>query len=149
FQECFGQAHRDWLHEPLKQARELARVGRFESAAACYRQALERQPGNWVVLGEAALFLTFTLRNPKAGRDRVKVAWGLTPISAELWNTLGDSLFECGRTAEAGAAYWRALRLSPKDVRARYNLAWVHERDQDYAAALHQLAEALALDPTG
>lgn len=149
FHECFGQAHRDWLQEPVKQARELSRAGRFESAATCYGQALERQPTNWVLMGEAAMFLTFTLRNPKAGADLAKVALGLNPISAELWNTLGDSLFECGRVAEAGAAYRRAVQLGPKDVRARYNLAWVHEREKEYAAALHELAEGLALDWTG
>jgi len=41
--------------------------------------------------------------------------------------TLGcDALFEWRRTAEAKSAYLRALAINPGDVRARFNLAFVH-----------------------
>ena len=46
--------------------------------------------------------------------------------SAELWNALGDALYEWGRTEEARSAYEKALAVNGADVRARYNLAWVH-----------------------
>src|SRR5207249_2383481 len=79
--------------EPLARARECARVGRFELAATFYQQALDRQPGNWVLLNEVAMFLTFSLRDPKAGADLAKVALALNPTcSSDLWNTLGDAL---------------------------------------------------------
>src|SRR5262249_58872831 len=78
-----------------------------------------------------------------------QLALGHNRICAELWNTLGDCLFEGGRIAEAGSAYRRAVRLNAGDVRARSNLAWVHERQGDYAAALERIAEALARDGTG
>jgi len=58
-------------------------------------------------------------------------------------------LFEWGRTAEAGAAYRRVLQFNDNDVRARYNLAWVYQRERDGPAALLVLAEALALDKMG
>jgi tetratricopeptide (TPR) repeat protein len=125
-------------------------VGRFELAADFYRQALKQQPANWVLLNEVSMFLTFSLRDPKAGVDLAKVALALNPtLSAELWNTLGDGLFEWGRTAEARSAYRQALRVNDSDVRARYNLAWCHQRERDFPAALAVLAEALALDKTG
>jgi tetratricopeptide (TPR) repeat protein len=124
--------------------------GRFEAAATHYAKALERQPGNWVLLNEIAMFLTFSLRDVKAGIDMAKLALPLNPTcSAELWNTLGDALYEFGRTEEARGAYLQALQVNPGDVRARYNLAWVHTRQKDYGAALLCLAEALALDPGG
>src|SRR5205807_5392722 len=69
--------------------------------------------------------------------------------SAELWNALGDALYEFGRTAEAGSAYEKALSVNATDVRARFNLAWVHTREKDFPAALARIAEALALDKTG
>jgi Flp pilus assembly protein TadD len=103
-----------------------------------------------VLLNEIAMFLIFSLRDVKAGIDLARVALELNPsCSAELWNTLGDGLFEYGRLAEARSAYRQALQVSESDVRARYNLAWVHLREKDYAAALSVLAEALALDRTG
>jgi tetratricopeptide (TPR) repeat protein len=150
FQESFGQATAEQLQEPLAKARECLRVGRFELASAYYREALARQPWNWVLLNEAAQFLIFSLRDVKAGIEIAKVALGLNPTcSAELWNTLGDGLFEYRRYAEARSAYLKALQVNGSDVRARYNLAWVFQREKNYPRALAIIAEALALDKMG
>lgn len=150
FQELFGSVHQAKLHEPLQKARECIRVGRFELAAGHYKKALDLQPKNWVLLNEVSMFLTFSLRDPKAGIDMARVALGLNPTcSAELWNTLGDGLYEFGRTGEARSAYMKALEVNDSDVRARYNLAWVHVRERNYPAALAMIAEALGLDKTG
>ena len=113
-------------------------------------QALERQPRNWVLLNEIAMFLTFSLRDLKAGIDMAKMALALNPTcSAELWNTLGDGLFEFGRTEEARSAYLKALDVNESDVRARYNLAWCYAREKNFPAALDMISQALALDKTG
>ncbi len=150
FHECFDQAAQERLQEPIQQARACLKVGRFELAAAYYREALKLQPANWVLINEISTFLTFSLRDPKAAIDLAKVALELNPTcSTELWNTLGDALYEFGRTAEACSAYLKALAVNSADVRSRYNLAWVHARQKDYPAALAMIAEALALDKTG
>jgi tetratricopeptide (TPR) repeat protein len=150
FEERFGAAAQQRQQEAWQKARECARVGRFELAAGYYREALKGQPSNWVLLNEVAMFLIFSLRDVKAGVDLAKVALGLNPTcSAELWNTLGDGLFEWGRTAEAQSAYRKALAVNESDVRARYNLAWVYQRQRDYPAALAVIAEGLTLDKTG
>jgi tetratricopeptide (TPR) repeat protein len=150
FTECFGEARYKQQQEPIQKARACGKAGRFEMAAGFYREALALQPRNWVLLAEVSQFLTFSLRDPKAGADMAKVALGLNPTcSAELWNALGDALYEFGRTEEARSAYAKALAVNSADVRARYNLAWVHQRLGDYPAALGRLAEALALDRTG
>jgi tetratricopeptide (TPR) repeat protein len=150
FQQRFSQAAQEQLHEPTVLARQCLRVGRFELASSYYRQALDRQPGNWVLLNEVAQFLIFSLRDVKAGIELAKVALGLNPTcSSELWNTLGDGLFEYGRWAEARSAYLKALEVNDSDVRARYNLVWVYQREKNFAAALAMVAEGLALDKTG
>ncbi len=150
FYECFGTAAADWRMEPLNQARACAKVGRFELAADFYNEALKRQPRNWLLLNEISMFLTFSLRDPKAGIDMAKLSLSLNPTcSAELWSTLGDGLYEWGRTAEARSAYLKALDVNPTDVRARFNLAWVHTREKNFPDALECIAQALALDKTG
>ncbi len=60
-----------------------------------------------------------------------------------------DALYEWGRTGKARSAYEKALAVNAADVRARYNLAWVHAREREYPQALVRIAEALALDKTG
>ena len=128
----------------------MSKHGRFELAATFYHEAMKRQPGNWVLLNEISTFLTFSMRDPKAGIDMAKLALALNPTcSAELWNTLGDGLYEFGRTAEARSAYLKALAVNSSDVRSRYNLAWVHTRERDYPAALEMHRGSAGLDKTG
>jgi tetratricopeptide (TPR) repeat protein len=103
-----------------------------------------------VLLNEISMFLTFSLRDPKAGIDEAKAALSLNPTcSAELWNTLGDGLFAAGRLEEARSAYEKALRVNEADVRARFNLAFCHVYEKNYHQALERIAEALSLDKTG
>ncbi len=142
FQERFGKPAYDKRQQPLEKARQCVQVGRFEMAAGLYNQALKEQPNNWVLLNEISTFLTFQLRDPKAGIDMAKLALALNPTcSADLWSTLGDGLYEFGRTAEARSAYLQALEVNESDVRARYNLAWVHTREKDYPTALDMIAQ--------
>jgi tetratricopeptide (TPR) repeat protein len=150
FFERFGDQAKQRADEPVQRARACLKSGRFELAANYYREALSVQPRNWVLLNEISMFLTFQLRDPKAGIDMAKAALALNPTcSADLWNTLGDGLYEFGRTTEARSAYLKAQSVNPSDVRSRYNLAWVFARERDFPAALESIALALSLDKTG
>ena len=150
FYECFSDAAHAKLQEPINYARARAKEGRCELASSHYAEALELQPRNWVLLNEVSQFLTFSMRDPKAGANLAKIALSLNPsLSADLWSTLGDALFEWGRTAEARGAYAKALSVNAADVRSRYNLAWVHAREKNFDAALKRIAEAFTLDKTG
>ena len=150
FFEKFGDSHHTWLQEPVAKARACVQAGRFELAATNYREGMQRQPGNWILLNEISTFLTFQLRDRKAGIDMAKLALAQNPTcSADLWSTLGDGLYEFGRTEEARSAYLKALSVNAADVRSRYNLAWVYNRENDYPKALAMIAEAMSFDKTG
>jgi tetratricopeptide (TPR) repeat protein len=150
FEELFGKAALDRSHEPARRARELVRGGRFEAALAAYQEALEGQPRNWVLMHEAAHFLTFALRSPAAGLEMARAALACNPsCSADLWNMLGDCLFVLGRIEESRQAFLRALQVNADDVRARLNLAYVHVQTREYPQALQRIAEGLALDRAG
>jgi hypothetical protein len=111
FTERFGDAAYKRQQEPIQKARGCAKAGRFELAMGFYREALALQPTNWVLLCEVSQFLTVSLRDPKAGADMAKVALELNPAcSAELWNALGDALYELGaprRHARPTSRRWR------------------------------------------
>jgi tetratricopeptide (TPR) repeat protein len=147
FEECFGEAARKYDTEPAAQARELAKVGRLHAALGEYREAVTRQPFNWVLLNEVANFLTRALGNPGAGLEMARAAIAQNPAcSPEVWNTAGDALFRLNRIDESRRVYLRALAIAPGDVRARYNLACVHSATGQYEEGLKRVAEALALD---
>jgi tetratricopeptide (TPR) repeat protein len=151
FKERFGKEAAEALQAPVVKARECAARQQYELALGYYDEAMDRQPSNWVLACEAAQFLIFTMPGGvPEGIEMARLALALNPAcSSEPWNILGDGLFEQGRYAEARSAFQRALEVNQSDVRAHYNLAWVHQREQNYAAALAVLAQALALDKTG
>ena len=150
FRAQFGKKATERAQEPWNAARMNLQYGRFEAALTQYHRALAQQPLNWLLMNEIALFVIYTLRNPKAGRSLAKEALRLNPTcSAELWNTYGDAYFELGFMPEARKAYRRALEINPRDVRAHYNLIWVLVQNKEYAAALETISKALVLDETG
>jgi len=150
FWDRFSKTAYDHLHEPIQHARGCAKVGRYELAATYYNKALERQPWNWVLINEISMFLTYSLRDLKAGIDMAKMAIALNPTcSTELWNTLGDGLYEFGRIEEARSAYLQALEMNENDVRSRFNLGWCYAREKNFPAAVGMIGQALVLDRTG
>jgi hypothetical protein len=83
-----------------------------------------------IFLGFSRGSRTWLRRSADAAIDVAKVALSFNPAcSADLWNILGDALYEFGRS--------------------RHNLTWVCTRQKDYPMALQMIAEALAHDKTG
>jgi tetratricopeptide (TPR) repeat protein len=150
FREQFGKGALTRLEEATNAARELARTGRLEAALSAYRQVLDGQPLNWALRNEVARFLLSGFGSPAAGVEMAKAGLELNPsCSAELWNTLGDCLYACGRREDSRFAFLRALRINPDDVQARYNLAFVQADAGEYTETLVRIGEALALDKAG
>lgn len=150
FFESFGDEEHQKLQRPIQYARQFAQDRRYEMAYSYYQDALRLQPYNWVLLNEVSMFLTYGMRDPKRGANLARIALGLNPsCSADLWSTLGDALYEWGRVGEAKGCYEQALAINSADVRARYNLAFVHVREKNFDAALKRIAEAFTLDKTG
>jgi tetratricopeptide (TPR) repeat protein len=149
FHERFGKESFDWLAQPIELARAHIQEGRYEAGLEAYREALRRQPRNWVLLGEIARFLTLTIQDYAAGLELSRAALALNPISPDIRNTLGDSLFYLGRVDEAHQSFLHALELNPRDVRACYNLIYTFARSGDFAYALRMVAEGLLYDEGG
>jgi tetratricopeptide (TPR) repeat protein len=150
FQDRFGNTALDQVQEPVQMARNYAMAGRLEAALTAYQRALENQPYNWALMNEVSQFLTFSLRDAAAGLEMARAALARNPsCSTELWNMLGDSLFELGRIEESRQAYLRALQINPEDPRAHFNLTFVHLRTKEYTECLRRTAETLALDQPG
>lgn len=150
FKECFDIGVRTWQDAPAEEARQLTRHGRYQHALGAYREALTRQPLNWALMLEVSRLLTHGLRDARAGVEMARAAARLNPgCSPEVWNAMGEALVGQGRHDEAFYAYRRALRISPDDVHARYNLACLHVQRQEHASALPLIGEALARDRQG
>jgi len=146
----FGLAHDKALDAPQDEARAHLAAGRRNDALEAYRRAIERSPGDWQMLGEAAEYIGLQLGDHAAGLDIVRAALERNPWrSAWLWNILGDCLFYRNRLEGAHAAFMQALRIDPDDPRSNLNLAYTLSAQDDQAGALAAIARGLASDGQG
>ena len=149
FRNQFSRAAYNQLNQPVETARKHLTEGRREAALIGYRDALSRQPDNWVLLGEVARFVSAGLHDHEAGLELARRALAINPVSAEMWNTMGDCLVYLDRLDEAERAFLEALRLNPKDAGAEYSLIHILVRNNEPDAALRLIAKALIDDRTG
>jgi len=137
------------LNQPVEAARKHLKEGRREAALVSYRDALDLQPDNWVLLGEVSRFISAGLHDHEAGLELARRASAINPVSAEMWNTTGDCLVYLNRIDEAERVFLEALRLSPKDAGAEYSLIHILIRRNELESALRLIAKALIDDCTG
>ncbi len=149
FHGCFGKAPYLSAHAAFERARAAVAEGGHEAGLRAYTEALDCQPRNWLLVGEVAEFLMGVIGDYDTGLEMTRRGLALNPISPTLWNILGGGLLHLGRSDEARQAFLRAIELSPRDVRARYNLVYIHQHRKDYAAALRMIADGLLLDTGG
>jgi tetratricopeptide (TPR) repeat protein len=150
FQDLFSKANFEGIRAPHGVARGLVNAQRFESAVTAYREALLRQPYNWMLVDEVARLLAYNLGEFSAGLEMARAALRLNPAcSSRLWDTAGNCLFCLSRVDEARKAFLRAIRINPNDVRARFNVARIYAFDKQYEASLQAISEGLAIDRDG
>jgi len=151
FFTCFDNPRWHWEtdNSAISRARKLVLTGKPSEALANFRQALQEDPGNWCVMGEAAEFLIRT-GDAVHGIELARIALDRNPwYSAWLWNTLGDGLYALEQFREAQNAYEAATGVNPTDVAANFNLSFVYGRAGRHRDALEALAKALIHDFAG
>ena len=138
------------LDAPQEEARAHLAAGRRNEALVAYRQMIERNPGDWQMLGEAAEFVGLQVGDHKAGLEIVRSALERNPwYSAWLWNILGDCLFYQERLTDAHEAFTQAQRIDADDPRTNLNLAYTLSARGDQPGALAAIAHGLAHDSKG
>lgn len=116
----------------------------WEEAARCYRKAYELQGGHYgYCLGTA---LNFLGRYEESRPILIEQAEHLQP-DAMSWFQLGVANGNSGRSAEAIAAYEKAITLDPDYDFAMFNLGGVYWNDGDIIAATLVWRQAIAKFP--
>ncbi|MFB3827866.1 MAG: SAM-dependent methyltransferase [Bryobacteraceae bacterium] len=147
FRSRFAAAALEQADAPIQQARQQAGAGLLREALASYRAAMERNPRNWQVIGEAAAFVAAELRDPAAGLELARAAAALNPwYSPFLWVVLGDCLAALERDRDAHECYLQAHRIHPSSPEPNLRLAGSWLRIGDPVRSLEAVARGLAGD---
>jgi tetratricopeptide (TPR) repeat protein len=149
FRRFYSRASVEAREERLIRARIHIKEGRMEAALASYRDALAKEPGNWVILTEVANFLLHNFGQPTHALEIAEAALAINRHHPDVWNVWGDCLFALGRYEEAHRAFEEALKLHPASVRARFNLVHTYSQRGDFASALRMVADGLSIDRKG
>ncbi|GEM_PF-3172330 len=124
----------------------LEQTGAAADAEALYRQILETEPENWLVLNNLASLLTAT--DPQAALALAEKAFALQPQSVSVGDTLGWAQFKTGRIDAALATYQSLRSTSPDTPLLAYRMGLILASTGRAAEAKAHLEEALQKDPT-
>ncbi|HET9319887.1 MAG TPA: SAM-dependent methyltransferase [Bryobacteraceae bacterium] len=147
FEERFAARTRENAQAPCEQARQEAAAGLWRDALASYRTAIDQNPRDWQLIGEAAEFVATQLKDYATGLELAREAVALNPwYSPRLWNVLGECLASLQRPAEAHECYLQAHRIHPNDPQTNLKLAQSWLSLGDAQRSLEAVARGLAND---
>ncbi|MCG6924526.1 MAG: tetratricopeptide repeat protein, partial [Acidobacteria bacterium] len=121
--------------------------GRYLSAAASYRGALEIQPRDPVLHNRLGMCYQNAGERELARREYA-TALELNPRYAEVWNNLGTMEASAKRLEEAVDAYKKAIAIKPDLAAAWKNLGSAYIGLERPKEAFEAYQEAFRLDPT-
>jgi cytochrome c-type biogenesis protein CcmH len=124
--------------------------GTLAGRVAAQRAHLAQQPkdaAGWRNLG----WLLVEAQDSAGAAAAYRKAAEVEPHNAENWSSLGEVLQTASATVqpEAAAAFERAVRLDPKDARARYFLAVQKDLKGDHEGAIRDWLALLKDTPPG
>ena len=132
----FGQQERKYIREGNSYYKSAINDTGFVDttimlkAAASYRKAIEKAPTAFEAKYNLANAL-FKLKDYEAAEREFKAIRTVSTddeTKAKIFHNLGNSLLMQGKLKESIEAYKSALRLNPKDIETKYNLAFAQSK---------------------
>jgi tetratricopeptide (TPR) repeat protein len=129
----------------------LANRGRTDAAIQQFEAAERLNPSDPAAHSELALLLEKTGDKERARVERAKLAAVKSASDKEsaiaTFNEKASEYLSAGNAKAAAESYGRALQLSPRDAKLRYNLSLAFDRMGDFASERKELAKAVELNP--
>jgi tetratricopeptide (TPR) repeat protein len=120
-----------------------ARTGDNAAAAASYRRALSRDPGNVVALNNLAYLLGRDAQTLDEGLELAERAYRQAPGNAAVADTAGWLHFQKGNLEKARTLIAAAVQIAPREPQLRYHLGMVYLKQGKKAEARKELELAL------
>jgi tetratricopeptide (TPR) repeat protein len=129
----------------------LASTGQSDAAVQQLEAAERLNPSDPAAHNELALLLEKTGDKERARAERAKLAALKSDRDKETaiarFNQEASVYLSAGNPKAAAESYGKALQLSPRDAKLRYNLSLAFDRMGDFASERKELVRAVELNP--
>ncbi|MSQ71791.1 MAG: tetratricopeptide repeat protein [Betaproteobacteria bacterium] len=142
-----GTPHADARNAELKRAIDLHEAGDLAAAEACYRDILERDPGNARALHLRGLVAHQRDNQPNA-LALIEQAIAIDATDALFHFNRANVLLAMNQVEPALAACRAALNLRPHYPAALFNMARILEQTGDATASMGALVRVLEIEPS-
>jgi predicted O-linked N-acetylglucosamine transferase (SPINDLY family) len=134
------------LQQQLETGLQHHKAGRFDEAAATYRQVLAQQPNHPDALHLLGLYENHQGRRQQAV-DLIHRALSTQPNNPNYLHNLGLIYVQLNRYDEAITVQRRAIELSPKHPQLRFDLGNAYMAISNHQAAIAEYRNCLSLNP--
>lgn len=129
----------------LKDAVGRARSVPDGALVDAWQAALAHEPGNWLLLTEAAEAIFTRLSDPARAYPMLKASLDLNPwMQASAWDLLGEMYLSAGQLEQAAEVLKKAQAINPEHARVYVALSRLHEARGELEPALVCAAQAVA-----
>jgi len=120
----------------------------IKEVASQYRQAIEKNSGDWMLLERYGMFLIEEANDPASALEQYRLVAKALPHSYLGYYNMGTALFKLGDYEGGILQYNKAIQIKPTDGYAHYLLASAYQKKNDidkaiehYSAAIHRLPD--------
>jgi len=129
----------------LKDAVSRARSAPDGALVDAWQAALAHEPGNWLLLTEAAEAIFTRLSDPARAYPLLKTSLDINPwMQASAWDLLGEMYLSAGHLDQAAEVLKKAQSINPEHARVYAALSRLHEARGELESAMVCAAQAVA-----
>jgi tetratricopeptide (TPR) repeat protein len=119
----------------------------LKEVAAQYRQAIEKDSSDWMLLERYGMLLIEDIGDPRSALEQYRLVAKSLPNSYLGYYNMGTALFKLGDYEGGVIQYKRAIRIKPTDGYAHYILASAYQKKDDIDKAIEHYSEAIRWRP--
>lgn len=134
------------IAETLENAVRYHQRGHLQHAEQLYREILQSDPNNFIVLHSLGV-LAHQMGKHDAAIELISKAIAGNQQIPQFHNTLGLIFEAIGKSKQAILAYQRAVSIKPDYAEAYHNMAVALQSQGRYAAAVQKCKQAVSLKP--
>jgi tetratricopeptide (TPR) repeat protein len=145
--QLYHDEHIRQMEQNLTELKLLLTPGVLEEVVAQYRQAIEKDSSDWMLLERYGMLLIEEIDDPKSALEQYRLVAKILPHSYLGYYNMGTALFKLGDYDGGIIQYEKAIRIKPTDGYAHYILASAYQKKDNINKAIEHYSAAIRWRP--